>query len=243
MLVKESEGLKERSLSKPPAFSWAVPKELGLPEDTLRLRLDFYHQSTVMTLFEGDVSSTKLVSAMDVAHALANELNFCTGLLPENTLWWKNTRSGPQFAFWVEPQVHKLALQIDPEKPARRFNIPLPGLIFVCSPCRPPWIFASKSKPTKETDMLYKAPLLNVFDNGRSCPGSNKYPERVQDIVQGFFLSFFSNTADLGNRSKKYPKSILDMWESLEKNKASKYPLEDLVEHCTVKDAMAMEER
>ncbi len=30
--------------NKAPAFKWAVPKELGIPADPLRLRLDFHHQ-------------------------------------------------------------------------------------------------------------------------------------------------------------------------------------------------------
>ena len=51
-----------------PAFSWAVPKELGIPPDSLRLRLDFFHQSTVMTSFTGDTVVTTQVDAMDVAH-------------------------------------------------------------------------------------------------------------------------------------------------------------------------------
>jgi len=72
--------------AKPPAFSWAVPKELGIPADPLRLRLDFHHQSTVMTYFQGDIVTTKQIDAMDVAHALASDLSFGSGLLPPDTL-------------------------------------------------------------------------------------------------------------------------------------------------------------
>jgi len=58
--------------NKAPVFSWAVPKELGIPADPLRLRLDFHHQSTVMTYFQSDtITVTNQVDAMDVAHALA----------------------------------------------------------------------------------------------------------------------------------------------------------------------------
>ena len=45
--------------NKAPAFSWTVPKELGIPADPLRLRIDFHHQSTVMTYFQGDIVTTK----------------------------------------------------------------------------------------------------------------------------------------------------------------------------------------
>ena len=113
--------------NKAPVFSWAVPKELGIPADPLRLRLDFHHQSTVMTYFQSDtLTVTKQVDAMDVAHALASDLSFGSGLLPPDTLWWQNTRGGPVFALYVEPKIWKLALQEDIKKPPQRFTIPLP---------------------------------------------------------------------------------------------------------------------
>ncbi len=226
--------------SKPlPGFSWAVPPELGIPPDDIRLRLDFFHQSVEMTFFEGETVTSKPVDALDVAHALASELSFSSGLLPADTLWWRNTRGGPVVALYVEPKIWKLALQEDPKKPARRFTIPLPGLIFLCTPGQPPWVFAVKKRPTKETDIVYAAPLCNIFADGRSCPGSHEYPTRVADMVQSFFISFFSRTADLKNRSQKFPGSVVHLWEFLNRKKV--YPLEDLVKHATVKDLMEME--
>ena len=222
--------------SKVPAFNWAVPKELGIPSDTLRLRLDFFHQSTLMTYFQGDTVTTKQVDAMDVAHALARELTMGTGLLPENTLWWVNGRGGQVYAIYVAPKVWLLALQDNIAKPPRRFNIPLPGFIFLCMPGQAPWVVAVKKRPTKETDAVYHAPLANIFRNGRSCPGSNTYPTRIMDIVPSFFTSFFSATADLKNRSKRYPNSVIELWKSLEKKQ--KFPVEDMIEFGKVSDLM-----
>jgi len=225
--------------ANPPAFSWAVPKELGIPPDPLRLRLDFFHQSTVMTSFTGDTVVTTQVDAMDVAHTLASDLSFGSGLLPPQTLWWQNTRQGPVFALYYEPKVRKFALQEDVNKPPRRFTIPLPGLIFLCSPGRPPWVFAVKKRPTKETDIVYKAPLCNVNLNGRSCPGSHKYPTRVADIAESFFVSFFSATADLRDRSIRFPQNIILLWKYLDKKRT--FPKDDLVKHGTVADLMQYE--
>ena len=226
--------------SKSPAFSWAVPKELGIPADPLRLRLDFHHQSTVMTYFQSDtLTVTKQVDAMDVAHALASDLSFGSGLLPPDTLWWQNTRGGPVFALYVEPKIWKLALQEDIKKPPQRFTIPLPGLIFLCTPGQAPWVYAVKKRPTKETDIVYRAPLANIFNNGRSCPGSHQYPTRISDVVQSFFVSFFSATADLSHRSKKYPKNVLQLWKYLDDK--NKFPNEDLIEHGNISDLMTME--
>ena len=192
-----------------------------------------------MTNFEGDVAATKIVSAMDVAHALASELSFGSGLLPPGTLWWRNTRGGPVFALYVEPRIWKVALQEEVQKPPHRFTIPLPGLIFLCTPGQPPWVYAVKKKPTKGTDIVYRAPLANIFNNGRSCPGNHKYPTRVADMVASFFTSFFSATADLQHRSQQFPESVVHLWEFLDKKK--RYPMADLVRHGTLKDLMDME--
>ena len=222
-----------------PAYEWAIPAELGVPPDPLRLRLDFHHQAVVMTLFQGETIDTKVVSAVDVAHALASELSFGTGLLPPGTIWWQNTRGGPIFALYIEPKVRKVALQETAGKPPRRFTIPLPGLIFLCSPGAPPWVFAVKKKPTKETDIVYRAPLCNIYNDGRSCPGNHRYPARVTDIVQSFFMSFFSPTADLRNRSAMFPQSVVDLWEHLDKKRT--FPMADLVKHGVIRDLINME--
>jgi len=222
-----------------PTYSWAVPKELGIPSDPLRLRLDFHHQSAVMTFYQGDTVVTRQVDAMDVAHALASDLSFSSGLLPANTLWWQNTKEGPVFAIYVEPQIRKLALRDQVDKAPRRFKIPLPGLVFLCSPGKPPWVFAVKKKPTKVTDIVFRAPLCNIFQNGRSCPGSQTYPTRVADIVQSFLISFFSQTADLRNRSMLFPHNIVQLWEHLDNKKV--FPNNDLIVHGTIKDLMQYE--
>ena len=220
-------------------FKWAIPDELDVPPDPLRCRLDFHHQAVVMTLFHPETVEKKIVSAMDVSHALASELSFGTGLLPSQTIWWLNTREGPIFALYVEPKVRKVALQEMAGGPPRRFTIPLPGLIFLCSPGRPPWVFAVKKRPTKETDLVYRAPFCNLYQDGRSCPGNHEYPTRVADIVESFFISFFSATADLQNRSLKFPRSVIELWEYLDKKKT--YPKADLVKHGTIKDLMQYE--
>lgn len=220
-------------------FNFAIPEELGIPPDPLRLRLDFHHQATVMTYFDGDQTIVKLVDAMEVAHALASDLTFGTGLLPPGTIWWRNIRSGPVYAIYVEPKKWKVALELDVKTPPRRFTLPLPGFIFLCSPGKAPWVYAVTKKPTKETDAVYNAPLCNIYQNGRSCPGSHKYPTRVADMVQSFFTSFFTATAELRGRSKLYPNNVVRLWESLDNKKT--FPVKDLVQLGMIKDLMNME--
>ena len=222
-------------------FKWAVPAELNIPPDKLRARLDFYHQAVVLSIYDAEVATTRVVSAMDVAHALANDLAFGTGLLPPATIWWRNTRGGPVYAIYVEPKIWKVALELDVKTPPRRFNLPMPGLIFLCSPGRAPWVYAVKKKPTKETDDVYNAPLCNIHEDGRSCAGTHHYPTRVADTVHSFFTSFFTATANLRNRSKQYPDNVVRLWESLDNKK--RFPVGDLVKIGTIKDLMNMEMR
>lgn len=192
-----------------------------------------------MTSFEGETVTSKVVSAMDIAHSLANELSLGSGLLPDNTLWWRNSPSGAVVGVYVAPQVRLLALQEDIKKQPRRFKIPLPGLVFICRPGMPPWVYAVKKKPTKETDIVYKAPLANIFATGQSCAGTHNYPVRLGEIVESFFISFFTRTADLRDRSKQFPESVIHLWEFLYGKKT--YPLDDLVAHGTILDLLSME--
>ena len=191
-----------------------------------------------MTCWEGETVETKIVSANDIAMALANELSYNTGLLPENTLWWRNTRGGPVYAIYDPPNIRVLALQEDINKPAKRFKLPLPGFIFLASPGKAPWVYAVKKRPTKETDLVYHAPLLNIYANGRSCPGSNKYPVRVNETIESFWLSFFSDAADRQNRSIQFPKNIIGLWQLL--NSKKEFPVDDMIQLGTVHDLMTM---
>jgi PRTRC genetic system protein B len=220
-------------------IQWGLPPQLAVAPDPLRLRLDFHNDTVLMTIFEKQVEETRLVSAMDVAHTLADELSYGTGLLPENTLWWQNTPAGPIVALWEPPKIWKVAVASSEEGPAtiRRYELPLPGLIFLCHAGDPPWVYAATSRPTKDTDEVFKAPLANIYDDGRSCAGSNKYPDRVAEIPQSFFLSFFSRMSN-GERSKSHPTNIIDLWKEI--NHKKEFPITDLVRHGTVKDLLTM---
>jgi PRTRC genetic system protein B len=236
MKMKKSVSIEKKPQSK--ELVWTVPKELGIPSDSLRLRLDFFHQAIEMTIFEGDVVESRIVSALDIAHSLSETLHFGTGLLPANTLWWENTKAGVITAIYDPPRIRDLALQLEAGKPPDRYKVPMPGMIFLCTPGKPPWVFAVTKQPTKETDQVFKAPLLNVFENGRTCGGSNRYPERVGDIIENFYMCFFSHDGHFEHRSKKYPKDVTSLWKFL--NGKKEFPADDLEPHGQVMDLMRM---
>lgn len=224
--------------SKSPEFKMAVPDELGIPPDPLRMRLDFHHQSIILSDFDGELAAKRIVSAYDIARALATELSFGTGLLPENTLWWRNTRTGPVYALYEAPKIRVLSVQEDAGKEPRRYRLPLPGFIFLLNPGRAPWVYAVKKRPLSDKDRVYKAPLYNVYQTGYTCAGSNAYPKDVPEMIQSFFASFF--TRHLANDQRLKSKIKMDkFWESLDGKK--KFPLEELVEHGTVADLMNMD--
>jgi len=97
-------------------------------------------------------------------------------------------------------------------------------------------VYAAKRKPKTTQDTVYHAPLFNLFKDGRSCPGTHKYPEDISQIPDSFFRSFFSPTADTRGRSKKYPNDLLKLWEELDGK--DRYPLSDLVPLGRVEDIM-----
>src|SRR5438067_13396050 len=141
-----------------------LPAEVEVEEDPLRLRLDFHGESVVLHDYTDNVVRTKLVSALDVAHALARELDLTTGLLPPDALWWAKTASGVRVAVWREPQVWTVRLRERYDGPAQRLRLPMPGLVFVCPPAgQPPSVFAAKSRPRSPDHQLYRCPTYIIW--------------------------------------------------------------------------------
>ncbi len=230
-----------RNEELPHPFQKVLPG-LGVTKDKLKLTLHFYDESIVLQNHDagGGGKSFRIVDARDIANALAGELSFGSGMLPENTLWWSNSKAGPVTALWLAPGIRRLALQVKGMGPPERYNVPLPGLVFLCIPGQAPWVYAASHRPTGPKDRVYKAPLANVYNNGNTCGGNNKFPADVSGIPDSFLRSFFTPHADIRGRSKKHPEDITRMWKELDKKKAQEYPIIDLVYHGTITDVMGM---
>ena len=221
-------------IKKEPGLEWAVPKALKIPTDPLQLRVDFHLQAVVVYAYNRDTTTRKIVSAMDIVHALASELTYTSGILPRNTIWWANTSAGPMYAIYEEPAVRKLAIQFEANKSPKRYSIPLPGCIFMCQPGHAPRVFAVKRRPVNPGDHIFHAPFPNMSSDGTSCAGTNAYPIEPGKIPESFWLSFFTAHGNLEKRSKKHSQNLIRLWEELEGQK--KYPLDDLVQCGTVAD-------
>jgi hypothetical protein len=222
----------------PSPYQWALPPEVEVDEDPLRLRLDFHEESVLLHDYARGVVRTRLVSALDVAHALARELDLDTGVLPREALWWAKTAVGTRVAVWREPRVWTVRLRERVDAPPRRLRLPMPGLVFVCLPARQaPYVFAAPARPRTLEDQLYRCPTYNVFASGRVCPGSHTFPADPARVPEAFFECHFSATVDTAReRSRRYADDIGRLWAELDGQRA--YPLDDLVPHVRVAEAM-----
>ncbi len=221
----------------PEGISWAEGgTETRTEPDRLKMRLDIYEESLVLQCYEPDAVWTRPVNADQIAAAFTEHMGASTGLLPPGVLWWKRSEDGAITALWQEPRVWNAALQVQALEPPERFQLPMPGLLFVAAPHRAPWVFATLRRPEDLKETLYHAPTFNIFRSGRVCPGNHRFPERTEEVPDSFFQSHFSMTGDTRGRSKKHPDQLYKLWKELDGR--AEYPLEDLVECCTTAAAM-----
>ena len=222
------------------ATEWSLPGPADAPRDDLQIQMEVYRETILLRGFDGHTQWVRTVSADEIANALTQHLGFSSGLLPQEALWWSQGETGKTVALWRSPQVWAVALQREAFKAPARLRLPMPGLVFVCSPARAPWVYAALERPSDPEQRLYKMPAFNVFRDGRVCPGSHRFPEDVDLIPESFFQSFFSLTGDSRERSKKHPDNLQTLWEELDGK--DEYPVEDLVPQCSVGHAMAVSE-
>ncbi|MDP2949733.1 MAG: hypothetical protein Q8P22_09390 [Chloroflexota bacterium] len=215
-------------------WRWAVPPKMNLPPDELRARIDIHNETIVLRIFDKGTAVVKPVSALDVAQAFFAEIPLSSGILPAQALWWASIREGREVAIWIPPKVWPVAVQLEAFKPPRRLRVPMPGLVFVCQPSRPPRVYAAKRRPTGPKAQLYHAPLFNVFQDGRTCAGTQHYSHDIGKHPWEFMASFFTHAAHVQGRSKRYPKDLVALWEELDGKR--RYPLGDLVSCCKVEN-------
>lgn len=221
-------------------FLRVLPRDAEVEPDPLQLRLDFHRESTIRYDYAGGRVKVAAVSALDVAHALASELDLTTGILPPDTLWLAKTGTGTRLALWVPPQVRMVRLRERYDAPPRRLRLPFPGLIFLLLPdSQAPYVFAAPERPASTAAQLFHAPAFNVFDSGRVCVGTHRFPTDPAKVPAAFFTSYFSAAMDTARRkSQRHPEDVGRLWAELHAAKAMTYPVADLVPHLAVADAM-----
>ena len=219
-----------------PRTKWAKTRMSEVPEDRLRMRLDFYEENLILRGYEEDVTWVRRIDPDEIRAALTQRTETTTGLLPDQALWWRQSVDGTITAIWRDPQVWNVSLRVKPFEPAMTLRLPMPGLVFICAPGRAPWVFALKEKPKGKKDQVYHAPTFNVFRDGRVCTGSHSFPQSLEEIPESFFESHLSMTGSTQGRSLKHWNNLEDLWKEIDGRE--EYPMDDLAAAGKVEDIM-----
>jgi len=201
----------------------------------LRLRLDLFEESIVLTRYDDNRPITCYeVAPDDLAAAFAN-MPLTTGVLPRDCLFYAR-RDGPAlFGIYIPPGRRTLVAWLEPEQKTE-FDVPLPGFVFTGKGSRY-CVFAVKHRPGNR-EGLFRAPLPNVFDNGKICPGNVNFPpcsaQTIHKAANMFFASEFNQDLMQG-RSAEYQENVFRLWEAIDDQ--DEFPLDDLVKtHLVLED-------
>jgi PRTRC genetic system protein B len=155
------------------------------------------------------------ISPADLAARL-NRIPLATGLLPHNTLFWRQVGGEELIAIYVPPR------QWRPIAYERQYRLPMPGMVFL-GQARQYTVFAVKQKPKTPETPLYHLPAPNVSDNGRICLGQAPFPiasrETMYDALKLFMEGSRFNHDNSRHRCVSFPNSSLELWAHLDGKK------------------------
>ncbi len=78
-----------------------------------------------------------------------------------------------------------------------------------------------------------------LFPTGRVCVGTHPFPSDPARVPAAFFDSYFSAHASTARgKSRRHPEDIGRLWDELDG--ACEFPLDDLLPHSTVAEAMRL---
>ena len=126
--------------------------------------------------FEDDSAWVRTVSADEIAGVFTQHLGFSSGLLPQEALWWNQGETGQVVGLWRPPQVWPVALQREAFKPPARLRLPMPGLVFVCSPGRAPWAYAAPEPSNRPRAASLPHPRLQRLQRRAGLPRKPPVP-------------------------------------------------------------------
>lgn len=200
------------------------------------LVLSFYHSGILMRRMTEDGGQLEYaVSPAQLAEALAVEVRFETGLLTGNTLYIASEGAKKAIVEYRPPQKTALFL----EGSDAPIVVPLTGLVMgrvsSCGNDSPRYgVYAVKRRPETLETPLFNAPLPNV-GNQSICWGSVKRVSAesltgntLTEDWQLLLGSIFTNHS-VSSKSKRYPDDVRKHFIDLERRKARKYPVSDLI--------------
>ena len=162
--------------NEPDTTQWSLPGPADAPRDDLKLQLEVYNETILLRAFDGDTNWVRTVSADEIANVFTQHLGFSSGLLPQDAIWWNQGETGQVLGLWRPPQVWSVALQREAFKPPARLRLPMPGLVFICSPGRAPWVYAAAQRPTRPRAAALPGPRLQRLQRRAGLPRKPPVP-------------------------------------------------------------------
>ena len=195
-----------------------------------RLRLDFYPTAVLLSRWEEDGRIiAHPVSVHDVVSACTN-IALSSGLLPPNTLFWKQQANRPAIGIYVPARRWQMQVDSAGGDEARTYHIPMPPLVFVGSG-NAYQIYAVKRRPRDGHEQLYHAPCPNVHQHGGICSGNTPFPVCSPQTIEAALGLFMENSlfnGDLGRgKSHHYPDDVRELWAKLEGKR--RFPFSQLI--------------
>jgi len=207
-----------------------LPIELKDQDDRLHLSLNllFYDECIIAQRYDkkGVPQEPYLVDPAQIGTSLAGLSLLGTGLLPENVLFWGMLEGHPRLGIYIPANRWTVAIK----SRQQALKIPLPPLVFIGH--RYDYsLWAVEGRPTNENAQIYMAPCPNTSVAG-VCRGNAPFPSAAPATIwpawEVFITSRFND--DLGEqKSKAYPRQIIDQWLALDEEGAEEYPMDDLV--------------
>lgn len=179
---------------------------------------------------EGKELRAKGVTVQTLRRAFVEE-PVDSGWLPEGVIRSGTGRAGPFIVKYIPPSHHVLSLVTprgrgDSPKPVR---VPLPALVFVGLQTTYS-VWALREEVFSPLARLYRAPLPNVYEDGRICFGKNRPPEVSSRTIGEAWRLFIESpfNGDLsGNKSAQHPRDVRSQLLALKD--VDRYPVDDLV--------------
>lgn len=213
-----------------------------------RLVLAFYEGGIVLQKKAPDGATTAYpVDPAHVQEAFA-DVAVSSPILPANVLCWGRVRGGPVFAWWRPPARERLLVEVDEH--VLTWNVPLPGIVLVCSPHGLGLAAVKGDKRPIASTPAYSAPLPNTdvlspnrFGvSGKVCMGSARLPEAPGpdnfDEVWGAYVRSTFNAHMSHHKSVSYPDDVRALLMSLHEQGSEVFPEDELV----AGEAMSLEE-
>ena len=168
-----------------------------------------------------------------------------TGILLPSTICMTMCGDATIIVDYREPQITGIWFAGNPQP----LQVPMPGLLLIGKSTngkhRSYSMYAVKERPTDMTCKLYEVPLVHA-SHGSMCWGNvqiepEENPNSLANAWTAFLGSAFNNHGVEGkSKRRKYKKDIRALLIDLDKRKAQKYPIDDLVEAgVTLEDALA----